>query len=133
MVEFIYSPYSEFDFEVDNPRPHSLDNDNDKLFRFAAENVWFFRLTHSGILGNMDFTQTVSLPGFVVGSGNLRDYDYKDPSCFALAHYDWVIVPALLINVAAHWRVYRKKLFGPNRSSLWRIRESIRAFETPDQ
>ena len=110
MIEFFYDPYSKFDFEFDNPRAHSLDNDHDKLFRFTAENVWFFRLTRSGILGNMEFTQTASLPGVVVGCGNLRGYDYKDPSCFALAHYVWVIASALLVNVAAHWRVHRKTL-----------------------
>lgn len=109
MVEFIDSPYS--DFEFDNPRAHSLD-DNDKLFRFTAENVWFCRLTRSGIFGDMEFTQTGALPGVVVGCGNLRGYDYKDPSCFALAHHVWIIVPALLINVAAHWRVHRKTLRG---------------------
>ena len=110
MVEYFYDPYSKFDFEFDNPRAHSLDDDNDKLFRFYAKNVWFFRLTHTGIFGNMDFTHTASLPGVVVGCGNLRGYDYKDPSCFALAHYFWVIASALLVNVAAHWRVHRKTL-----------------------
>ena len=42
MVEYFYDPYSKFDFEFDNPRAHSLDDDNDKLFRFYAKNVWFF-------------------------------------------------------------------------------------------
>ena len=93
------------------PGRHLLDNGNEELFYFTAENVWLYRLTHSGIDGSMYFTQTVSLPGVVAGCGNRIAYGgYDGPSCFTLAHYVWILVPALLINVAAHWRVRRRSI-----------------------
>ena len=75
---------------------------------FAGNLFFTFNRRWDGSYFDVVGTRIVSLPGIVVCQGTVFDYNTPFQAIFAAVRYVWIVVPTLLLNVAAHWRVRRK-------------------------